>query len=394
MVSEVRTAVGLLALQADWEDLFDDLTSPTPFASWEWTFFWRRHLSQEALSGRPQRALRVLCVRDGAGCLIAIAPCHGWGPGAPRFGSRELRQIGDAGRDGEGMTDEPALLLRRGRESEAVQVLLTYLTADTHERPDYFKLRLQSPQPLLPCGPEFWRHWARRSWITAKRTDGSETVILPADWPAFRHSLSRSMRDNLSYYPRRLARHGHSYAVELVRDPAQVCAAIGLLTDLHNRRAQSRRGCGHLSHIPTEAHEQFLRMCLPSLAAQRRAFIGLLRIDGKVAAAQAFLEVGNTLTFYYSGHDDSWYDYSPLTILSAHVLQDAIARGVSEANFLPGPAPWKARWGASSKTSIEEVTALNTATGPLSRVLLRSARRTLGQWQWGKNGNGRKIAAL
>ena len=398
-VQDVRTVEEFAALYGEWQELGEDCSVDSPFAYWEWAFSWWKHFGENAPVTGPPRTLRLLCVRDGHGRLSGIAPFYGSGEGGTGISPRELRMLGDDGRAGEGMTDEPILLLRRGCEQETLSAVLTHLLAGKRRRPDFFKLRLQSPEPLLPHSPALvsrgfraklrnrWEtvrgdrsemQWLPGNWLLrTKRQQGAEAAALPSSWAAFRQSLSRSMRDNLSYYPRRLEKDGHTLCVRLARTPQEVRSATPALVALHNHRAQSARGPRHGSHIPTERHGCFLADCLPRMAARGQAFIGLVEINGEVVAAQAFLEAAFTLTVYYSGFRSEWHDYSPLTILHAEVIQDAIRRGLQRINFLPGQTLWKQRWRASAVGVIEEMTALHTSPGALARMSLPSAQRAL-----------------
>ena len=390
------------ALQGEWEELGTDCSLYSPFACWEWAFSWWKHFGETPPGLGPPQRLRLLCVRDDQGRLNGIAPFYSRAEGRLSASPRELRMLGDDGRDGEGMTDEPILLLRQGCEQATLSAMLMHLIGDERHRdkrrrPDFLKLRLQNPEPLLPHGFALasrgfrtklhnrWEavrgdrsamQWLPGSWLLrTKCQQGSQAVTLPSDWAAFRQSLSRSMRDNLSYYPRRLEKDGHAWHIRMASSSQEVQAALPALVALHTDRAQSLRGPKHGSHIPTGRHQGFLADCLPRMAARGQAFIGLVVINGEVVAAQIFLEAASTLTLYYSGFRSEWHDYSPLTILHAEIIKDALRRGVRHLNFLPGEMLWKQRWGAKAVGVIEEMTGLHTSPGTLVRMSLRSARR-------------------
>lgn len=409
-VQVVRSVEEFAALEHSWQELSADCSQDSAFACWDWAYCWWKHFCQSDLSSHPypntKRTLYLLCVRDEKDRLHGIAPFYSWADGKGIALTHELRMFGDEGRDGEGMTDEPILLLRRGYEQKAHNSILNHLLERKKHAPNSFKLRLQNYEPLLPYSSVLvakgrrikmrnrWEvvrgdrseiQWFARRWLLkTKHQQGSELVTLPGSWEAFRKSLSRSMRDNLSYYPRRLEKEGHILSVQIAKTPQEVRAATTILVTLHNHRMQSTRGPKHLSHIPTGQHQCFLTDCLPRMAAQGQAFIGLVTIDGQIVAAQAFLGSASTLTVYYSGFQSDWYDYSPLTILHMEVIKGAILRGVQFINFLPGHEQWKKRWGAVSQGVTEEMVGLQTSPASLAKVTLRSTLRALSRQRLGK----------
>jgi len=276
-VQVVRSVEEFAALEHSWQELSADCSQGSAFACWDWACCWWKHFCQSDLSGNPypnlKRTLYLLCVRDEKDRLNGIVPFYSWADGQGVAPTHELRMFGDEGRDGEGMTDEPILLLRRGYEQKAFSSILAHLLERKKHAPSFFKLRLQSREPLLPYssvlltggrriklrnrwesvrGDRSEMQWFARRWLLkTKHQQGSELVALPGSWETFRKSLSRSMRDNLSYYPRRLEKEGHSLSIQIAKTPCEVRAATSVLVSLHNHRMQSPRGPKHLSHIPT-----------------------------------------------------------------------------------------------------------------------------------------------
>jgi CelD/BcsL family acetyltransferase involved in cellulose biosynthesis len=178
------------------------------------------------------------------------------------------------------------------------------------------------------------------------------------------------MRDNLAYYPRLLKRHGHDYEIEAPTTTRAIEGALDALIGLHNARAISGIGKTHVSHMPSETHERFIRDSISDLASRNMAFVRIVRIDGEPAAAQAFLEFGGRVVVYYSGFAERWAPYSPLTILLANVIEELCARGVRSLNFLPGFEQWKTRWRAEPLT-VHELSLYRVAPDSLLRIGLR-----------------------
>ena len=369
---EITTEEGFLALRGAWEDLFRQVAYPTPFATWEWAWQWWRHFAAPDPL-RPR--LLILAVTDGEGVLAGIAPFYypTW-TGSPLL-QRPLRLIGTRLRCGlEDMTDEPALLLREGAEGPALDAFLAHLVhrRDTPWDVTHLQFMRRRDAPGLDA---LWgrRPRAARLSQSQRRQLEGQIVALPDAWPDFRRGLSKSMRDNLPYYPRLLDRRGHAWQVRVARTPPEVGEATDVLIDLHHRRARSPVGVKHNDHLPETRHEDFLRQTLAALAARGEAAVWTLEVNGDPVAAQAVLGDRRMITFHYSGFDPDWHAYSPLLILNARALEDAITRGVPLANYLPCTEPWKTRWGATDLYVREELSWV-----PLHpRPALRAARRAL-----------------
>ncbi len=71
-----------------------------------------------------------------------------------------------------------------------------------------------------------------------------------------------------------------------------------------------------------------------------------LRIDGRVIAVQYVLQHRRRAYLYITGFDHDFGALSPGTLLTWHVLQEALRRGNCEFDFLRGRERYKYVWGA------------------------------------------------
>ncbi len=370
---ELKTDDDWLRLRGPWNALLARCSLPSPFCTWEWAWEWWRHFGAE--SGPPCRLLAALAY-SGSGELIGLAPFYF--PAAPSgpLRLRPLRPLGTRLRCRvDDMTEEPILLLDRDHAGPALARIWEALRAwPGRAEWDLIHLRgmRRAGDPRLAG---LWRRLPGTAPFLLTRASRrlGQTRRLPPSWPEFRASLSKSMRDNAAYYPRLLTRDGHEWAVRIARTPAEVAAATPALIRLHGRRAESERGPAHMDHLPGAAQKRFLGNVLVRLAGQGKAAVALLEVGGTAIAAQATLEAEGRLTFYYSGFDTDWHKYSPVTVLHLALLEDAIRRGVGGVDYLPGPEPWKTRWGVDAEWTLDEVSCLSVHP----RALLRSAWRSV-----------------
>ena len=380
---EITTDAEFLALRERWSDLLARCDYPTPFCTWTWAWEWWRKFGG---SVSPGYRLVVAQSHDAAGLLVGLAPFFYPADRAGVLRLRPLRPL--ATRIHcllDDLTEEPLILLDADAPQEALRGICRALLDWPGRRDwDLIHLRLLRRAGTGALGP-LWRRLPGTFpfVLTRPKKRLGQTRCLPPAWPPFRRSLSKSMRDNTSYYPRLLTREGHPWTVTILRDPQEVSRAAPHLIRLHGCRALSERGPAHTNHLPGAAQQEFLRDVLTRLAGQGMAAIAVLKISGEIVAAQSVLEYAGRLTFYYSGFQPRWHRYSPVTILHTHLIQDAINRGLTALDYLPEAEPWKSRWGTEGEWVYDELSCLSLSP----RSLLRSGWRGVTRFLSRQNGS-------
>ncbi len=370
-VEVVSTEEGFAALCSVWGQLFENAAYASPFASWDWAWEWWQSLAKPLQSKQRQPRLHILVARSSSNEVIGIAPLYEVSTHARFLGARGLLPFGFIPHV-EGMTEEPTVLLHRDHEAKALTSILSHLTAPTFRRWNQFCLPVlctlsYSPRRQQAAGARF-RLKAEQNY------DGPQVVSLPQSWDEFRQGLSRSMRDNLAYYPHKLVRHHHAWRVRYLREPGDMVEGSLLFTGMHLDRTLDEQRVSHCCHLPSLRHMEFLSRVLARLAQRQEAFIAVLEVDGEPIAAQVFLKSARRLTVYHSGFDPAWQAYSPLTMLLAEVIKESILQGDTQVNFLTSAAPWKTRWGAREEMPIQRL------TGILPHGMF-AARNVLSRWK-------------
>lgn len=370
---EIITEKDFLSLRESWNALLAQCSYPTPFCRWEWAWEWWHSFAKNTAPG-----FRLLIVQayQADGVLIGLAPFYFPSEAAGPLHLRPLRPLGTRIHClVDDLTEEPLLLLHHDFAEEALQGLLAGLM-HWPGRAAWDLIHLRQMRRL--ADPKLYALWrktpARFPFVLtrAKEREG-QTRSLPSNWPEFRRSLSRSMRDNIPYYPRLLTREGHDWSVRIARTPPEVAEAARLVVALHGARAQSKRGPTHFDHMPTAVHHQFFVDILTLFCQNEMAAVAVLEVAGVPIAAQSVLEFDGRLTFYYSGFDPHWYRYSPITVLHIALLQDAIERGLTSVDYLPEAEPWKTRWGTQPEYLYDELSCLSINP----RSLFRNAWKTV-----------------
>jgi hypothetical protein len=371
-VTTVQSADEFHALGRPWRDLWRRSVDRSPFNSWEFVATWWRHF----VVGRHGGAtgdIQVLVLRDDRDRIVGIAPEfieHNMGQ--PRLGTT-LQPFGRSN-SFETMTDEPMMVLHRSHERQAQAAIQTFLRDSAlGSQWDMAVIRTMVSLSAPSNQPSVLR-WRGPAVEVDRQSTGTIAVPLGTSWDRYRAGLSKSMRDNIAYYPRRLEREVGAFSVQIARRPASVARATADLISRHRLRSLDREGIPHRNHIPGQEQAGFIEDALARLAVIGRMAVATLSVGGEVIGAQAFLQTPRTVWAYYSGFDPRWRRFSPLTIITAGFLRQAIDRGARQLCFAPGQAPWKSRWGGKPTGQMNETSVYAVRPGALVRGVFRRLR--------------------
>lgn len=359
---------GLFALESAWRDLFAHTASPSPFHSWDFAIEWWRTFVCGALN-HATGEFEVVVVSDGADRVVAILPFY-------LERSRGVAELGltlqPFGRSGiaETMTDEPIALYRSGFEARTVDAVRSYFMKARRDR-RWDMASIRAPGSGAPAEARA-RFGASLRTLEVERTSPAPLLVRQAtSWENYRATLSKSMRDNLSYYPKRLSREVGPWSVRVVRAPDQMDEATDLLIDLHHKRSRAGTGVPHKNHIGSAEQAGFLKSWFRRAAHLGDVEIYLLTVASTVIAAQAFVAAPSCRAVYYSGFEERFFRYSPLTILTAEFLRDAMNTRVGRVEFPPDMTAWKSRWSVREQPKAREVTLYSLGANALARGFAR-----------------------
>jgi len=365
----VVTPDGFYALEEIWRELSASSRRPTAFQSWDFAVEWLNRFVFARAGGATGR-FTVVVAFDGSAGVIGLTPLFEEHTlGQPELG-KTLQPFGRS-HSMETLTDEPIAVLRQGYEHLATRMLVARIAADTRRKEWDIAVVHGVQGKQLTTGTSISLSGRLDNVELTRRRDLPMVVRLPASWPMFQSALSKSMRDNVAYYPRRLTREIGAWKLQLARSPAEVALATEHLIGLHRKRSEATVGPAHRNHLPGETEASFLRGLFQRLAKRNQVTLISLKVAGETAAVQAFVEAERCLSVYYSGYDERWRRYSPLTIITAEAIRDAIARRFDRLEFPPGESAWKSRWGAISEETIEETSVYPIRFSALFRGLIR-----------------------
>lgn len=316
-------------LGPDWMRLHDAMGG-TAFESFDWQRNWWRHFGGTANGC----SLRILVVERGS-TTVAIAPLMLRADKV--LGPIRLRTLQFLAPD---ISDYLGILCEDASTDEVAGAIASAL-------PDlkFDLLLLRDLRDRTGVCTALLDRLQRLNWA-ASRESGERCPVtrLGDTWEATLKMFTPSHRKRLTYLQRRL---GKEFAVEFhrVQDPAELDAALSTMMDLHQ---QHWVGAAFSGAFHGHAHRRFHLETARAFLARDWLVLGFLRLNGQVAASMYAFKVGASLQFYLSGRGatDEFVKYSPGVAIHLYCMQEMIAEGVREYDFLRGTEPYKYTLGA------------------------------------------------
>lgn len=300
---------------ARWNALLERSAQPSVFLSWQWQTRWARAFAAD-------RALALHAVSDDAGHLVGLLPLYEEAP-------ERWRLVG-----GVDVSDYLDLIALAGQEGAVWQALLAQREAS---RATWLLRGIRPGSPTLLHVPALAAAAGLAASVEVE--ERCPVLPLPRSWDAYLAGLSGKDRHELRRKMRRLEAELPGARVRAVAAGGEWDGAMTAFLRLHR---VSRAG---KARFMDERMEGFFRDALGALAAAGWARLWFL--DGAEAPVAAFvcLEHRGSVGLYNSGFDPAHARLAPGIVLLAHVIRDAIARGLAEFDFLRGEEPYKYAFG-------------------------------------------------
>jgi CelD/BcsL family acetyltransferase involved in cellulose biosynthesis len=327
----------------DWERL----AAGSPFRGWTWLSHWWRNYGSRTDAENLRTHLATLCVFDNDDALIGIAP---WYLHCSAMQGRVLRPLGS----GEVCSDYLGILCLPGRQEAVVESLADFLVTNaTSDEPDAMRwdlLDLDGIDAEDDEVPALVNHLADVGCLVHRRQGMScWRLELPADWECYVASLSRNLRRDVRRLERDLL-DTDRVVLHRVQRIEELPEAMDILVALHQRR---RKSLGETGCFASTRFLAFYRDVVPDLLRRGQLQFYWLEIDGRPVAAEYQL-VGNGILYeYQAGMDPAAKEHEPGKVVNAAILRQAIAGGYRAFDFLRGDEPYKARFGARPRPSVD-----------------------------------------
>ena len=298
-----------------WNGLLGEARLPSVFLTWQWQTAW-------ADAFAAGRALQLLRVSDESGTPAGLLPLYEDAPARQRI-------LG-----GVDVSDYLDVIAAAGREDEVWHALLQHRAAEAVEW-DLHAVRAASVTVRLL--PAIARGYGLRA--SAEREERCPVLALPATWDDYLARLGGKDRHELRRKMRRLERELPGASARSHAGAAGWDQALSGFLVLHRLSKAGK------ARFMDQHMERFFREATRALAAAGWARLWFLEWDGKAVASFLCLEYAGSVALYNSGFDPARAALAPGIVLLAHVIRDAIDRGVATFDFLRGEEPYKYAFG-------------------------------------------------
>jgi CelD/BcsL family acetyltransferase involved in cellulose biosynthesis len=298
-----------------WNGLLSEARLPSVFLTWQWQAAW-------ASSFAGGRALQILLVSDESGAPAGLLPLYEDTPARRRI-------LG-----GVDVSDYLDVIAANGREDEVWHALLQHRAGEAVEW-DLHAVRAASETVRLL--PAIAQGYGLRA--VAQREERCPVLALPPTWDEYLARLGGKDRHELRRKMRRLERELPGASVRSHSAAASWDEALSGFLVLHRLSKAGK------ARFMDERMERFFREATRALAGAGWARLWFLEWDGQAVASFLCLEYAGSVALYNSGFDPARASLAPGIVLLAHVIGDAIGRGIPTFDFLRGEEPYKYAFG-------------------------------------------------
>ncbi len=316
-------AQGFETLRTDWNLVLARSRSNSLFLTWEWQTAWWECLG----SGD----LWLLAWYD-TGELVAIAPLY---QTAQPDNTMELGTIGCAE-----VSDYLDLIIAEGYEQQVYQALLDWLAGPAAPKWDRLLL-CNLPQDSLTHHllPELAAGSGYQAVTVLE--DVCPVIELPNDFETYMQAhLSKKQRHEVRRKVRRIQEEATVawYAVDGTHELEHETAAF---IRLHRFSTEEKHS------FMTPEMQAFFERATQAMHRAGWLYLAFIEVNGVKAAAMLGFVYNDRLLVYNSGYDPTNYaELSPGIVLTSHIIEDAIRRGMRIFDFLQGDEIYKYRFGA------------------------------------------------
>jgi CelD/BcsL family acetyltransferase involved in cellulose biosynthesis len=331
-----------VALAEEWNALVRQSSNDTLTLTHEWMTTWWEVFGDG-------RELYILLVRDGNE-LIGIAPMlkrtvqH---YGVLPFRRIEFLASGEEEAD-EICSDYLDFILKRGREEEALDLILRYIYEKDADWDEVLLTDVAGDSVNLPLVKGF----CEESGIKMQQMRDELAIYLPLtkNFEQVIEEISPSFRRKIRHDRRAFAAFGGE--IRLIDNEEQFEAGFEALIELHRARWISRGGEGvFASEKFTRFHRLFAAKALRN--SWLRLYVAFK--DNKPLAAIYNFVYNNKVHYYQSGfRQENSGLQSPGVLMQAYCIENSIQEGFDEFDFLKGKeGSYKFRWQPQTRSLVQ-----------------------------------------
>jgi CelD/BcsL family acetyltransferase involved in cellulose biosynthesis len=341
-VEKVSTIGEFARLEPVWNRLLNESVSNHISLTWEWLMTWWEVFHE-------QRELYLLVVRDrdevvGLAPLLKRSVSHF---GVLAYSRLEFLATGEDEAD-EICSPDLDFILRRGRETEALDAIFGFLQAHQSEWDEIVLTDLSARSSTLTNLPVL----CERNEIHHEtlRTQVSIGAALPADWNAYLATLGRDTRWKIRRGRRAIAESNGE--CRLIRTPDGFMENFEILVRLHQERWTAD---GKAGAFASEKFTRFHRALAERILPLGWARLYVLLVAGEpIAAVYDFVYNGKAHFYQIGRTEQNRPVQSPGIVAQSYAIEQAITEGLSEYElFKGGPDSYKFHWGNQTREILQ-----------------------------------------
>lgn len=332
-VTEATGPHALASLRAEWQGLFLEAETASPFLSWEWIASWHARLGQGITP-------RIFCARAD-GSLVGLLPL-GEARGRGRL-TRSVRLLSFLGERFVG-GDYLDVLGRPGAEQDAAQAIFEHLAQEA----SFDVLQLDGVAGDSPT-------LALLAWRFAEDRAYEHNVMPYEICPYLRlggtgeEAILRSRRPHEFRRKLRQLSAVAGFQTRLITEPNEAPAALDRFFTLHDRRWAQQGGSDAMARPAVKA---FHREVVPGLAHAGAIRFEEIWAEGKCIASLYGIDRKERFFFYQCGYDPDWARRSVGFVRLGLSIADAADRGVRVYDFLRGSEAYKFDWADAARSTL------------------------------------------
>ncbi len=332
------------ALKEEWNHLLGQSETNEITLTWEWLHTWWEAFRDAS------RSLLILTVREMDGRLIGIAPLQVQILQPYRF-LPQIRQLaflasGETPYD-ETCSDYLNFILLRGREREVLSAIVNYLFSDLSGEWD--EIWLANMMTDSVAGREFEGLISDLRY--QKFPQGACFYIrLPNNWDAFMERSGSDLRADIRRNRKSLAQEGQVDFLTAA-DGQTAGEYLEILTALHGRRCAEK---GVFNIFSDSSYLSFYKMLSSIAVGNHWLKLFVLFFNQSPIAAFCNFQYNHKVYFHVSGtvthlQKNFAKTISPGFLLHSYCIEEALAAGVKEYDFMKGNSEYERKWERASR---------------------------------------------
>jgi len=339
-----------LALSEIWNSTLEKCSSSNIFLTWEWLSLWWKYFSLD-------RELVLLLLEDNEE-ITGIAPLMYSVNSAFGLRTKKIEFVGTGASDYNGFIVTP-----KGRG--CIRVFLDHLTSF---RSKWDCIELTD----IPENAESLEALRKASNSTKLVRDLAlyecPYTPLPTSSAELTAVLSQKLKKNLRRGMKLLEK---DYEVEFddCSRTKSLTESMNSFFELHQKRWRAKGLSGIFADVKARS---FHLDVAKSFARKNWLGLFLLRLSGTPIAAHYGFRYRSKFYLYLTGFDPRYSKYSVANLLTAHIMDDCIQRGLREFDFLRGAEEYKTRWNALTRRNHQIVLTKNSFRASLRDSIYRT----------------------